>query len=74
MSEKKTVFILHTSFSLVDVLNNLFGEQLPEVRIVNIIDDSPGRRSDSREHDRFRRAPAGRPCLAGRIGRGGCRL
>jgi Asp/Glu/hydantoin racemase len=38
--EEKTVFILHTSFSLVDVLNKLFGEQLPAVRIVNIIDDS----------------------------------
>jgi Asp/Glu/hydantoin racemase len=38
--KKKTVFILHTSFSLVDVLDNLFGEKLPAVRFVNIIDDS----------------------------------
>lgn len=37
---EKTVFVLHTSFSLVDVLSKLFGEQLPNIRIVNIIDDS----------------------------------
>jgi len=38
--EGKTVFVLHTSFALVDVLNKRFVEQLPGVRMVNIVDDS----------------------------------
>ncbi len=37
---KKTVFALHTSFALVDLLEKHFKEQLPDVRIVNIVDDS----------------------------------
>lgn len=36
----KTVFVIHTSFALVDVLNLLFRQHLPGVRIVNIVDDS----------------------------------
>jgi len=36
----KTVFVIHTSFALVDVLNPLFRQELPNVRIVNIVDDS----------------------------------
>lgn len=35
-----TVFVLHTSFALLDVLNPLFAKHLPGVRIVNIVDDS----------------------------------
>jgi len=37
---QKTVFVIHTSFALVDLLNGLLKEQLPGVRIVNIVDDS----------------------------------
>ena len=36
----KTVFALHTSFALVDVLKPLYAELLPGVRIVNVVDDS----------------------------------
>jgi Asp/Glu/hydantoin racemase len=37
---QSTVFVLHTSFALLDVLNPLFATHLPNVRIVNIVDDS----------------------------------
>ncbi len=37
---KKTVFVIHTSFALVDVLAPLFRQEMPQVRIVNIVDDS----------------------------------
>ena len=37
---QKTVFALHTSFALIDLLGSEFREQLPDVRIVNIVDDS----------------------------------
>src|SRR5687767_5063052 len=37
---QKTVFALHTSFALVDLLRKHFDDQLPGVRIVNIVDDS----------------------------------
>jgi Asp/Glu/hydantoin racemase len=40
VSARKTVFVIHTSFALVDVLNALFRQELPKVRIVNIVDDS----------------------------------
>lgn len=42
MDEKKqkTVFILHTSFALVEVLQKLTKEYLPDVRVVNLVDDS----------------------------------
>lgn len=36
----QTVFVLHTSFALLEVLNPLFAEHLPSTRIVNIVDDS----------------------------------
>jgi Asp/Glu/hydantoin racemase len=39
-ARKKTVFVIHTSFALVDVLTPLFRQDLPNVRIVNIVDDS----------------------------------
>ncbi len=35
-----TVFVLHTSFALVDVLKKLFAQHLGGVRMVNIVDDS----------------------------------
>jgi len=37
---QKTVAIVHTSFALVEVLGKLAKEILPEVRCVNIVDDS----------------------------------
>lgn len=37
---QKTVFAIHTSMALVAPLGKLFGEMLPEVRIVNVVDDS----------------------------------
>jgi Asp/Glu/hydantoin racemase len=41
MTEReKTVYVLHTSFALVDVLGDKFQAQLPAVRPVNIVDDS----------------------------------
>lgn len=36
----RTVFVLHTSFALVDLLNKMLEEAIPEARIVNIVDDS----------------------------------
>lgn len=39
-SNQSTVFVLHTSFALVDVLAPLFRNELPTARIVNIVDDS----------------------------------
>lgn len=36
----KTVYVMHTSLALVDVLKGKFADQLPEVRMVNIVDDS----------------------------------
>jgi Asp/Glu/hydantoin racemase len=36
----KTVFAIHTSLALVSPLGKLFAEMLPEVRVVNVIDDS----------------------------------
>ncbi len=39
-SSQSTVFVLHTSFVLVEVLKPLFAEHLPDVRIVNVVDDS----------------------------------
>jgi Asp/Glu/hydantoin racemase len=36
----KTVYAIHTGPVLVDVLRKLFSEMLPEVRLVNIVDDS----------------------------------
>jgi Asp/Glu/hydantoin racemase len=36
----KTVFALHTTPVLVDVLRKLFPEILPDVRLVNVVDDS----------------------------------
>jgi Asp/Glu/hydantoin racemase len=37
---QKTVFAIHTSLALVAPLGKLFAEMLPEVRIVNVVDDS----------------------------------
>ena len=37
---KKTVFAIHTSTALLAPLGKLFAEMLPDVRIVNIMDDS----------------------------------
>jgi len=37
---QKTVFALHTNFSLVEPLGKLFAELLPGARIVNLVDDS----------------------------------
>lgn len=39
-NQLKTVFALHTSFALVDLLGQHFREQLPGTRVVNIVDDS----------------------------------
>ena len=39
-ANKKTVFVLHTSFALVEPLSKLFKQEIPDVRIVNIVDDS----------------------------------
>lgn len=36
----KTVFVLHTSLALLDVLGKLFKENVPDLRIVNLVDDS----------------------------------
>jgi Asp/Glu/hydantoin racemase len=36
----KTVYAIHTGPVLVDVLRKLFLEMLPEVRLVNVVDDS----------------------------------
>jgi Asp/Glu/hydantoin racemase len=36
----KTVYAIHTGPVLVDVLKNLFPEILPDVRLVNVVDDS----------------------------------
>jgi Asp/Glu/hydantoin racemase len=36
----KTVFAIHTGPVLVDVMRKLFPELLPEVRLVNLVDDS----------------------------------
>ncbi len=36
----KTVFALHTGFALVEPLKPLFQELMPEVRVVNVVDDS----------------------------------
>jgi Asp/Glu/hydantoin racemase len=36
----KTVFAIHTTPVLVDVLRKLFPEILPDVRLVNVVDDS----------------------------------
>src|SRR5436305_4392008 len=36
----KTVFAIHTGPVLVDVFKNLFPELLPDVRLVNVVDDS----------------------------------
>jgi Asp/Glu/hydantoin racemase len=38
-SPRKTVYALHTGPVLVDVLKQIFPELLPEVRLVNIVDD-----------------------------------
>ena len=35
-----TVLALHTNFALVEPLRGLFAELLPEVRIINLVDDS----------------------------------
>lgn len=43
MSEKKTVAIIHTSFVFVNVepiIKQMFGEILPDVRLINIVDDT----------------------------------
>jgi hypothetical protein len=37
---RKTVFAIHSGPVLVDVLRKLFPELLPEVRLVNVVDDS----------------------------------
>ena len=37
---QKTVFAIHTGPVLVDVLRKLFPEMLPDVRLVNVVDDS----------------------------------
>jgi Asp/Glu/hydantoin racemase len=37
---QKVVYVLHTSFSLVEVLGKLFAKDLSGIRIVNIVDDS----------------------------------
>ena len=39
-NETKAVFVLHTSFALVDLLNKMLAETIPEARVVNIVDDS----------------------------------
>ncbi len=39
-AQNKTVFVIHTSFALVDVLAPLYRQEIPAVRIVNIADDS----------------------------------
>lgn len=36
----KTVFAIHTTPALVEILRTLFPEILPEVRLVNVVDDS----------------------------------
>jgi hypothetical protein len=36
----KRVALIHTGFALVDVLAELFKEIIPEVELVNIVDDS----------------------------------
>lgn len=36
----KTVYAIHTGFALVEPLKPLFAERLPEVRLVNVVDDS----------------------------------
>lgn len=36
----KTVFAIHTTPALVEVLRKLFPEVLPDVRLVNVVDDS----------------------------------
>ena len=36
----KKVALIHTGFALVDTLKNLFGEIMPGVEIINILDDS----------------------------------
>lgn len=37
---QKSVFAIHTSLALMSPLGKLFAEMLPQVRVVNIIDDS----------------------------------
>ena len=37
---QKTVFAIHTSSALVAPLGKLFAEMIPDLRIVNIVDDS----------------------------------
>jgi len=36
----KRVALIHTGFALVDILKNLFNEILPDVEMINIVDDS----------------------------------
>ncbi len=36
----KKVALIHTGFALVDTLKNLFGEIMPSVELINILDDS----------------------------------
>jgi len=36
----KKVALIHTGFALVEVLKNLFGEIMPSVEVINILDDS----------------------------------
>jgi Asp/Glu/hydantoin racemase len=40
MSSSPVLGIVHTSFALVDLLNGLAKQRLPDVRIVNIVDDT----------------------------------
>jgi Asp/Glu/hydantoin racemase len=37
---QQTVFVIHTSFALVEMLHREFKNQIPDVRVVNIVDDS----------------------------------
>src|SRR4051812_21214038 len=36
----KTLGIIHTSFALVDLLNDLVKQRLPDAKVVNIVDDT----------------------------------
>lgn len=70
MTEKnqKTVFVLHTSFALVDILGKQFKEHIPEVRIVNILDDKDLRSISVRGEFVGRLASVGRQRVRG-VGR-----
>lgn len=39
-AKQQTIFALHTSFALIELLGALYKEKLPAARVVNIVDDS----------------------------------